>query len=596
QGLEARIAISNNKSFGLMSSLSADLGNTVLYGSLLSGGCLHLFSKETLMDGIKLQSYFKNHPIDCIKIVPSHWQALRFDTELLLPTRTIIFGGDVLPISFVKDIAAQDANVAIVNHYGPTESTIGKLMHQVDPNFDYVRIPVGRLFSDSEAFIVSSDMSLCPIGVSGELLLGGSGISKGYLNREDLTQEKFIANPFSNSKSSTLYRTGDLARRNSLGEIEFLGRVDDQVKIRGYRVELKEISRVIQGYEGIVQSEVLFKEDSTGIKRLVSYLVAEDGYSESGLKSYLAGLVPDYMVPQLYVVLDQMPLTSNGKIDRKALPDPEITNQRTYVAPSTKVEEDLVRIWQDILNVEQVGVIDDFFELGGHSLLAVRLLSAIKSTMNVAVTITDLFDYTNISALATFIEGQDNTSALPLVTKQELPAAIPLSYAQERLWFIDKLKGSEHYHVPVLLNLKGDLNIDFLSRALKTIVKRHEALRTVYVEKDGVAYQEIQSADRWELNVLSSVEDYESFISKEVSRAFDLSKDYMLRGTVIKISDNEHILVLVRHHIATDGWSSSLIVNEFKELYAFYKSGIAADLPVLSFQYADYSVWQRSEI
>ncbi|WP_185966055.1 condensation domain-containing protein, partial [Flavobacterium sp. ZT3R18] len=579
-----------------MSSLSADLGNTVLYGSLLSGGCLHLFSKETLMDGIKLQSYFKNHPIDCIKIVPSHWQALRFDTELLLPTRTIIFGGDVLPISFVKDIAAQDANVAIVNHYGPTESTIGKLMHQVDPNFDYVRIPVGRLFSDSEAFIVSSDMSLCPIGVSGELLLGGSGISKGYLNREDLTQEKFIANPFSNSKSSTLYRTGDLARRNSLGEIEFLGRVDDQVKIRGYRVELKEISRVIQGYEGIVQSEVLFKEDSTGIKRLVSYLVAEDGYSESGLKSYLAGLVPDYMVPQLYVVLDQMPLTSNGKIDRKALPDPEITNQRTYVAPSTKVEEDLVRIWQDILNVEQVGVIDDFFELGGHSLLAVRLLSAIKSTMNVAVTITDLFDYTNISALATFIEGQDNTSALPLVTKQELPAAIPLSYAQERLWFIDKLKGSEHYHVPVLLNLKGDLNIDFLSRALKTIVKRHEALRTVYVEKDGVAYQEIQSADRWELNVLSSVEDYESFISKEVSRAFDLSKDYMLRGTVIKISDNEHILVLVRHHIATDGWSSSLIVNEFKELYAFYKSGIAADLPVLSFQYADYSVWQRSEI
>ncbi|WP_428231986.1 amino acid adenylation domain-containing protein [Flavobacterium sp.] len=596
QGLEAKISISANKSFGLMSSLSADLGNTVLYGSLLSGGCLHLFNKETLMDGVKLQSYFNTHQIDCIKIVPSHWQALRIDTELLLPTRTLIFGGDVLQVSYIKEIASQNPNVAIVNHYGPTESTIGKLLHKVDPDFDYVTIPVGKLFSESEAYIVSSDMSLCPIGVSGELLLGGSGISKGYLNREDLTKEKFIANPFSEGKSLVLYKTGDLVRRNSLGEIEFLGRVDDQVKIRGYRVELKEISRVIQGYSGIVQSEVLFKEDSTGVKRLVSYLVAEEGYSESELKSYLSGLVPDYMVPQAYVVLDQMPLTSNGKIDRKALPDPEVNNEREYVAATTKTEETLVAIWQDLLNIEQIGVTDDFFELGGHSLLAVRLLSAIKSTMNVAVTITDIFDHTNISALASFIEIQDAGSVLPLVSKQDLPNDIPLSYAQERLWFIDKLKGSEHYHVPTLLNLKGDLNTAYLSRALKTIIERHEALRTIYVEKDGIAYQELQCSDRWELSILNSVEDHEALIAKEVNKAFDLSKDYMLRATVIKVSDNEHILLLVRHHIATDGWSSSIIVNEFKTLYASYQSGTEAVLPVLSFQYTDYSVWQRSQV
>ena len=595
EGLDAKISISTNKSFGLMSSLSADLGNTVLYGSLLSGGILHLFSKETLMDGVKLQSYFKNHDIDCIKIVPSHWQALRIDTELLLPKRTIIFGGDVLPISFVKDIKAQDSNVAVVNHYGPTESTIGKLLHKVDPDFDYVTIPVGKLFSNSEAFIVSSDMSLCPLGVPGELLLGGAGISKGYLNREDLTLEKFISNPFTN-KSSVLYRTGDLVRRNALGEIEFLGRVDDQVKIRGYRVELKEISRVIQGYSGIVQSEVLFKEDSLGVKRLVGYLVAEDSFLESDLKGYLSTLLPDYMVPQAYVVLDQMPLTSNGKIDRKALPDPEMSSQREYVEPGTKTEEALVAIWQDLLGLEQIGVTDDFFELGGHSLLAVRLLSAIKSTMNVAVTITDIFDHTSISTLASFIESQDNTSVLPFITKQDLPADIPLSYAQERLWFIDKLKGSEHYHIPVVLSLKGNLNTGYLSKSLKTIVERHEALRTVYVEKDGVAYQKVQSSEHWELDVLSSVDDYESFLSEEISKAFDLSKDYMLRATIIKVSDAEHILVLVRHHIATDGWSSSLIVNEFKALYASYESGTEANLPVLSFQYTDYSVWQRSQI
>ncbi|CAI2767079.1 non-ribosomal peptide synthetase [Flavobacterium collinsii] len=594
EGLDAKIEISANKSFGLMSSLAADLGNTVLYGSLLSGGCLHLFNKETLMDGVKLQAYFKANPIDCIKIVPSHWQALRLDKELLLPARTLIFGGDVLPVSHVKEIAAQDPNVAIVNHYGPTESTVGKLLHQIDPDFDYVTIPVGKLFSNSEAYIVSGDMSLCPIGVSGELLLGGAGISKGYLNREDLTQEKFISNPFAAGKSSVLYRTGDLVRRNSLGEIEFLGRVDDQVKIRGYRVELKEISRVIQGYSGIVQSEVLFREDSTGVKRLVSYLVAEEGYSESDLKSYLSGLVPDYMVPQVFVALDQMPLTSNGKIDRKALPDPTVTEGRVYVAPETEIEKVLVTIWQDLLNVEQVGVTDDFFELGGHSLLAVRLLSAIKTTLNVAITITDIFDYTNISALASFIESQDNTAVLPLVGKQDLPADIPLSYAQERLWFIDRLKGSEHYHVPVLLNLKGDLNIEFLSQAFKTIVDRHEALRTVYVEKEGIAYQKVQSSDRWELNVLTAVTDLEAFMAKEVSRSFDLSNDYMLRATVVRVSDREYILVLVRHHIATDAWSTSVIVNEFKELYASYASGREADLPVLTFQYADYSVWQRS--
>ncbi|OXB23750.1 hypothetical protein B0A80_09825 [Flavobacterium tructae] len=596
EGLEAKISISANKSFGLMSSLSADLGNTVLYGSLLSGGCLHLFNKDTLMDGVKLQAYFNANPIDCIKIVPSHWQALSINNKLLLPARTIIFGGDVLQVSYVKEIAAQDSNVMIVNHYGPTESTIGKLLHQVDPAFDYVTIPVGKLFSDSEAYIVSSDMSLCPIGVSGELLLGGKGISKGYLNREDLTQEKFIANPFAAGKSAVLYRTGDLVRRNSLGEIEFLGRVDDQVKIRGYRVELKEISRVIQGYSGIVQNEVLFKEDATGVKRLVSYLVVEEGYSESDLKSYLSGVVPDYMVPQVYVVLDQMPLTSNGKIDRKALPEPTVTEGRVYVAAETETEKGLVAIWQDLLNVEQIGVTDDFFELGGHSLLAVRLLSAIKTTLNVAINITDIFDHTNIAALASFIESQDNTLALPLVVKQDLPADIPLSYAQERLWFIDKLKGSENYHVPVLLNLKGALNTDYLSQALKTIVERHEALRTIYLEKEGIAYQKVQPSEHWNLTVLTSVADQKAFIKDEISRSFDLSKDYMLRATIIKVSEEEHILLLVRHHIATDGWSTSLIVNEFKTLYASYAEGKEAVLPALSFQYTDYSVWQRSEV
>ncbi|TRX31756.1 amino acid adenylation domain-containing protein, partial [Flavobacterium sp. ZT3R18] len=571
QGLEARIAISNNKSFGLMSSLSADLGNTVLYGSLLSGGTLHLFSKETLMDGVKLQSYFKSHQIDCIKIVPSHWQALRVDSELLLPIRTIIFGGDVLPISFVKDIAAQDANVEIVNHYGPTESTIGKLLHQVDPNFDCVRIPVGRLFSDSEAFIVSSDMSLCPIGVSGELLLGGSGISKGYLNREDLTQEKFIANPFANSKSSTLYRTGDLVRRNSLGEIEFLGRVDDQVKIRGYRVELKEISRVIQGYEGIVQIEVLFKEDSTGIKRLVSYLVVEDGYSESGLKSYLSGLVPDYMVPQLYIVLDQMPLTSNGKIDRKALPDPEITNQRTYVAPSTKVEEALVTIWQNLLNVEQIGVTDNFFELGGDSIIVIQVVSRAKKK-GYQIQVQDLFDYQTIAELAVAVE--QNSKRLNTAEQGFLEGEVPLSPIQH--WFFDRGEALSYFNQAVLLSMDKGITKEQLEKTVDLIAKRHDALRFRYT-KEIVQQEEEwkqfygESTNLYRTETIEKGKDVAEAITAicvKYQESFDIEKGDLARFILIETPDSEayNRFFMVAHHLAVDGVSWRFIIDDLETL------------------------------
>ena len=592
QGLLHATKLEENKSFGLMSALSADLGHTVLYGSLLSGGCLHLFSKDTLMDGLKLQAYFAQHPIDCIKIVPSHWQALSAEGELLLPRRTLIFGGDVLPASVVTTIHAQEPQLQLYNHYGPTESTVGKLLHAVERGRSYERVPLGQLFCQGEAYVVGSDMSLCPSGVAGELLLGGAGISPGYLKRPDLTAEKFIANPFGEGGSSRLYRSGDLVRRNQHGELEFLGRVDDQVKVRGYRVELKEISRAIEGYESVSANVVVLKE-SDGLARLVAYVVPKEGYQLEELSAYLSTKLPDYMQPQAYVALEALPLTANGKVDRKALPDPTQQKERPYQPATSPVEEALVEIWEQVLRRERVGVLDNFFELGGHSLLAVRVLSAIKSRLAAEVSITDMFDYPTIQGLAGLIESQAEQGELQVVSKQELPADIPLSFAQERLWFIDRLRGSEHYHLPVLLKLHGKLNLDYLSQALKGIIERHEILRTVYVEKEGVAYQQVLSAEGWGLSYRESGPDYQEYVQAQVHEPFNLAKDYMLRATVLKLSAEEHVLVLVRHHIASDGWSASVLVQEFSELYAALEEEREAVLPELAFQYVDYAVWQR---
>jgi amino acid adenylation domain-containing protein/non-ribosomal peptide synthase protein (TIGR01720 family) len=572
EGLEAKITISDNKSFGLMSSLSADLGNTVLYGSLLSGGCLHLFSKDTLMDGLKLQSYFDTHEIDCIKMVPSHWKALSIDDQLLLPKQTLIFGGDVLPVSYINDIAVQDAEVSIFNHYGPTESTIGKLLHSVDPAFEYVTIPIGELFSDSEAYIVSSDMSLCPVGVPGELLLGGSGISKGYLNRPDLTKEKFITNPFTDGKSQVLYKTGDLVSRNALGQIEFLGRVDDQVKIRGYRVELKEISRVLQGYASVIQSEVLFKEDSLGVKRLVSYLVTEEEYSESDLKSYLLEHLPDYMIPQVYVELEAMPLTSNGKIDRKALPDPTVTEERVYVAPSNEIEEAMVTVWQDLLNAEKIGVTDNFFELGGDSIIVIQVVSRAKKK-GYQIKVQDLFDYQTIEELSVAIE--QNSKELNTAEQGVLEGEVPLSPIQQ--WFFDRNeKTVSHFNQAVLLGINKEVDPEHLEKVIDLISKRHDSLRFKYTR------EVVQQKEEWKqfygeftnLYRTETVEEGENIgesitaICVKYQESLDIEKGDLARFVLIKTPDSEthNRFFMVSHHLAVDGVSWRFIIDDLETL------------------------------
>ncbi|SFW61371.1 non-ribosomal peptide synthetase [Chitinophaga sancti] len=588
-GLEAHIGVAENRSFALMSALSADLGNTVLFGSLLSGGELHLLPKAYLMNADVLHDYFEKHTIDCIKIVPSHWSALESDRGLLLPARTIIFGGEALSPAVVEKIRRAAPALQIINHYGPTETTIGKLLHRIDSSRSYDSVPIGKPFSHTTTYIVNGSMGLCPVGVPGELLIGGDGISPGYLHREALTAESFISNPFGQGR---LYRTGDLVRRNEAGEIFFLGRIDDQVKIRGYRVEPGEVAVVLSASELVRQCTVVVQEE-----RLAAYIVPEGAYDKDGIVKYLQSALPDYMIPSLMMELAEMPLTPNGKINRKALPDIAGATDRstTYTAPRNQIEEELVVIWESLLEKDTIGVYDNFFDLGGHSLLAIRVLSAIRKKLGMEIAITDLFEYVTIASLADFIGKQGQRTLLPPLIRQERPARIPLSYAQERLWFIDQLRGSTHYHMPSMFRLNGALDKPLLESAFREIVNRHESLRTVFKEEEGIGYQEILDKDGWKLDVGTATEDeLPALIEQEIARPFNLSTDHMIRARLLQLGLDDYLLVLVRHHIASDGWSVSLIVNELTELYCAGKEKRVSQLPVLPLQYADYTLWQRA--
>ncbi|MGX5687298.1 amino acid adenylation domain-containing protein, partial [Chryseobacterium cucumeris] len=369
-GLSSTIDIESNRSFGLMSTISTDLGNTVLFSSLVFGKELHLFTKNKLRNVEYIQNYFLNTHVDCIKIVPSYWRALELGSAAIQNLKMIIFGGEELSIELVRSVLVDNPALRIINHYGPTETTIGKLLHQVDPSHDYYRIPVGRPFSSTQCYIVDSNLSLCPKGVIGELLIGGDGVSEGYLNNTSLTSEKFITDVFTGG-SGRLYRTGDRVMMHPNGDIEFRGRIDTQVKILGHRIELGEIERIINSYEGVSSSVVDAVDVGESDRRLVAYIAYEYAAVEKSLLfDYLRTHLPAIMIPSVIVNIKEIPLTSNGKVNRRALPsiNAEDILNRAYVAPQDAVEIKLAEIWQEVLKVERVGVTDNFFELGGNSL------------------------------------------------------------------------------------------------------------------------------------------------------------------------------------------------------------------------------------
>ena len=408
-----RLELTSQRSFATVSTLAADLGNTVIFSSLCTGAALHLISRDRVADAEAMADYFNRHAIDCLKIVPSHLAALQSVShpERVLPRQLLILGGEASDVDWVKRLATLAPSCRIVNHYGPTETTVGVMTYAVEKDSlpgGLPHLPLGRPIANTQIYILDQYLAPVPIGVVGEIYIGGIGLARGYLNQPELTAEKFIYHSFSGEPARRLYKTGDQARYLPDGNIEFLGRIDNQVKIRGYRIELGEIESVLGQHPTVQSSLVVVREDEPGDKRLVGYVVArpEVSFDASEVRQYLKHKLPEYMIPSNFALLDELPLTPSGKVDRRALPAPDqngLQLANVYQPPRTPTEETLVTIWGKVLKLEKVGIDDNFFDLGGHSLLATQVMSRIRSAFSIDLPLRHMFESPTVAEMATVI-------------------------------------------------------------------------------------------------------------------------------------------------------------------------------------------------
>ncbi len=443
-------------------------------------------------------------------------------------------------------------------------------------------IPIGLPISNTKAYILDKKLKPVPIGVIGELCIAGEGLARGYLNRPDLTAERFVENEFIGER---IYRIGDLARWLSDGNIEFVGRVDNQVKIRGYRIEPGEIEQKLLEHTNILETDVLDQKDKDDNKYLVAYFVADNELSIAELKTYLSRELPEYMIPSYFVQLDQMPLTPNGKIDTKALAELEKVRTKEYVAPSSDIEERLVKIWSAILDVEKIGVTDNFFDIGGHSLKATSFISKVFKELNVEIPLREVFKRPTIKEIALFIDdinkNNDSLRSYTNIKKVEERESYPLSSAQKRLYILNKLEGiSMTYNMPQIFGIKGEVDKNKLENIFNKLIRRHEAFRTSFEVIDGEVVQRIHEDVEFKISELAS-----RFI-KDFVQPFDLSQAPLLRVGLIKEED-ETIFVIDMHHIISDGVSMDILRNDFIQLFA------GQEPPELRIQYKDYSIWHN---
>ena len=604
------------------SSICFDASIEEIFGSLLSGATLVLRTEDMLRSSEDFWQYCQKWQLTVLGIPTAYWHQLVSElTPTVLPIlsniKRIIVGGEAIQPAKVKQWHTITANYSplpqLFNGYGPTEATIVTTIYEfTSPIVN--NVPIGRPLSNIQVYILDTFLQPVPVGVAGELHIGGAGLARGYLNRPELTQEKFIPDPFSNYSDSRLYKTGDLARYLPDGNIEYLGRIDNQVKIRGFRIELGEIETVLSQYSAVKTAIVMAREDETEQKRLVAYVVSQaEGISAqqeqsllpvTELRQFLKAKLPEYMVPSAFVILESLPLTSNGKVDRRALPAPDFQSEEQYVAPRNPIEEILAAIWVKVLKVEQVGIHDNFFELGGHSLLATQLISRIRKAFKVEMPLRELFVAPTVAALAQVIKRvseQEERTELPILPRGK-DAELPLSFAQTRLWFLDQFESdSSFYNIPLALRLEGNLNQDVLIQSLEEICDRHEALRTNFITIDGVATQVIQTQTPWtvtivDLQPLSSREQEiasQELIPNQAIQPFDLARDPLIRANLVILSETEHILLVCMHHIVSDGWSMGVFLQELTDLYNAYIQNQPSSLKPLPIQYGDYTLWQK---
>ncbi|WP_162052138.1 non-ribosomal peptide synthetase [Pontibacter pamirensis] len=592
----SEFSLNSDSKSTMMAGVGFDASAWEVWPVLVSGASLYIVQDEQRLEAEKLLSFFLDKGITHSFVPTALVDGLvKQEQPEGLALQYVLTGGDQL-----RTVDTSHLTYKLVNNYGPTENTVVASSYTLPAAQLEGLPPIGRPISNTTAYVLDKAGKLVPQGVAGELCIGGAQVARGYLNRADLTQEKFVQDPFSQNEGVRLYKTGDLVRWLADGNLEYLGRIDDQVKVRGYRIELGEVESVLQQCVGVQQAVVIAKADASGNKRLIGYAVAEE-FDKEAILNEMKRKLPEYMVPSIIVELQEVPLTANGKVNKKALPEVDASEVLTniFVAPRNETEEKLANIWQDLLQVERVGVEDNFFELGGHSLLATRFVSSVRREFNSELQIKDVFSNPTIAGLAEQIGVNKSSSLLPPITAvpRDADDKLPLSFSQERLWFIDQLQGSSHYHMPAVFRLTGQVDVPGLEASFRRIVERHEALRTVFRQDDGQAYQQVIEAD-WQLiqkdgHALVDAAAVHAMIQSIVAQPFDLREDYMLRAVLVKLSEQEHLLVVVLHHIASDGWSISILVRELTKLYQAKTEGQEASLPPLQIQYADYALWQR---
>ncbi|HLP44353.1 MAG TPA: amino acid adenylation domain-containing protein, partial [Candidatus Kapabacteria bacterium] len=622
-------------------ALEFDASTFEIWGALLNGLTLYVVEKKEILDPGGLKNAIRNYGITIMWMTsPLFDRMLQEDIEIFVGLGNLLVGGDVLSPAYINRLRTKYPQLKVINGYGPTENTTFSTTFPILQEYT-ANIPVGRPIANSTAYIVDKYNQLQLIGVPGELLVGGDGVARGYLNRPELTAEKFIQDlwdkkddPDKKSKSfyrgsrgaifskkvPLVYKTGDWGRWLGDGNIEFLGRIDQQIKIRGFRIELEEIENRLTGYSAVKEAAVLVRTRGED-KYLCAYIVLKpvehsllkvSSFPFTGIKEFLERDLPDYMIPAHFVPLDKIPLTPNGKIDRQALPEPGLQADVNYVAPRDEIEKKLVEIWSDILGKDElhamqsktsIGIDDNFFQLGGHSLKAAVLVSKIHKEFDVKIPLVEIFQSPTIKGLSGYIRtaGKVKYAAIEPIEKKEY---YEMSHAQVRLWILDRMeKDLVAYNMAGYFQLEK-LNRRALERAVETLIKRHEILRTTFITIAGEPKQKVHEYKDLDFTIpyfdLRSAENKDAtvntFLEAEINTPFSLETGPLLRTRLLHVEENRFFVLYTMHHIISDQWSMKIMVKEFKELYGAYDNNMEHTLVPLHIQYKDYTRWHLEQL
>jgi amino acid adenylation domain-containing protein len=581
-----------------VSNAAFDAATFEIWGALLNGAAIVVIPKELALSPDALAAHLESARISTMFLTTALFnQVVAIRPNAFRSVRDLLVGGDAVDPRAVAEVLEAGGPARLLNAYGPTETTTFATWFEVREAS--ATIPIGRPIAKTTVYLLDENLAPVPIGEVGELFIGGEGVALGYWKRPELTAEKFVPDCFGNVPGARLYRTGDRGRCRADGAIEFLGRIDSQVKIRGFRIEPGEIQVAIEEHPAVRSALVVVRTSEDGDKRLIGYVQVrgERGDVAQQVQGFLKSKLPDYMVPSALVMVEAWPLNANGKIDRKALPEPGAAGSRAYVAPRGEVEERLAGIWADVLGTERVGVDDNFFDLGGHSLLAMQIVARVRREFGADVAVRVLFDAPSVATLARAIEPKSGLTVSEPVRRRVEAGAPRLSHPQQRLWFLEQYRsGDPTYNIAFTLRLQRTLDVASLERAVREIVSRHEILRTTYAEDGGLPHQVIGLEDvpvaRVDLRVLAASEreaELARIIGAEARAIFDLRRGPVFRARAVTLSDADHVLVLTVHHIAFDGWSAALFTHELSALYDAFSAGRASPLPALEIQYADFA-------